>query len=80
MQPPSVVAISAISDGVKRHPNLVDVTVTKGYSSFLFRGVVQGVLQKGNVRKVESWSPSRQSKSLGCECMCMPVYHAVVSH
>ena len=51
---PSV--IGAISDAVKRHPNLTEVTVSNKefVSRSLFIGVVKGVLQKADVQKVDT--------------------------
>lgn len=78
VQDPSVVA--AVSDAVKRHPNLIEVTVGEGCSGSLSKGVVQGVLQKADVRKVdvmESWNtilnPQKLAHAMSSECEYMHV-------
>ena len=51
--------VDAVSDAVRRHPNLIEVTVGRDCSLCLTSGVVKGVLQKANVQKVnvmESWN------------------------
>lgn len=58
--------VDAISDTVKRHPNLTEVTVSeeKFGSRSLSIGVVKGVLQKADVRKVELMMYRRLSLDL----------------
>ena len=54
------VIINAVSDAVKRHPNLVEVTVGWGCGGSPALGAVKGVLQKEDVRKVDVikiWDP-----------------------
>lgn len=50
-QDPSV--IDVISAAVKRHPNLIKVTVGDICSEPLIVGVMKGVLQKADVQKVD---------------------------
>ena len=80
--------INAFSDAVKRYPNLVEVTVDWGFSGPPALGLVKGVLQKKDVRKVdviESQFPiDPLSKSVDvwiseCECLCVCVVSAVCS-
>ena len=80
---PSVTDV--VSDAVKRHPNLVEVTLGYGCSVFRFGEVLKGVLLKADVRKVdimESWSFVRYSEtghlmSPECECLHVCVASAV---
>ena len=79
--------INTVSDAVKRHPNLVEVTVDDDCSGPPALGVVKGVLQKEDVRKVdvmESWYTPLHSKSTvvwsaECECLHVCVVPAVCS-
>ena len=75
---PSV--IGAISDAVKSHPNLTEVTVRRIVSRSLFIGVLKGVLQKADVRKVVAKEScieyfkgqhSKTSDAMGPTCECM---------
>ena len=43
------IVVDAVSDAVRRHPNLIEVTVGRDCSLCLTSGVVKGVLQKANV-------------------------------
>ena len=82
--------INAVSDAVKRHPNLVEVTVGRDCKRPLALGVVKGVLQKEDVRKVDVvenrfaifdlFSKSTDMLSSECECLCVCVMSAVCSH
>ena len=74
---PSV--IGAISDAVKSHPNLTEVTVRRIDidSRSLFIGVLKGVLQKADVRKVvaiescKEYLEGQHSDAMGPTCECM---------
>ena len=75
---PSVTDV--VSDAVKRHPNLVEATLGWNCSLSLTKGVVKGVLQKTDVRKVDvmtSWNTildhSETIDVMGPECECMHV-------
>ena len=81
--------ISALSDAVKRHPNLVEVTVGSHCSGSSTVGVVKGVLQKEDVRKVDvvkshypiyHFSKPTDVWSSECECLCVCVVSPVCSH
>ena len=80
--------INPVSDAVKRHPNLVEVTLGICCSGPLALGVLKGVLQKEDVRKVdvmEGWYTAPRSKPADvviseCECLCVCVVSAVCSH
>lgn len=67
--------VGAVTDAVKRHPNLVEVTVREGCSGSISAGVVKGVLQKPDVHKVnvmKSLSLDRYSKitaAMNRECL-----------
>ena len=76
--------INAVSNAVKRHPNLVEVTLGRGCSAWItyFTGVLKGVLQKEDVRKVDviesqfpidPLSKSADVWSSECECFCVCV-------
>ena len=75
------VIINAVSDAVKRHPNLVEVTVGWGCFGPPALGVVKGLLQKEDSRKVDvvgSWYIilgvlSKSTDVLSCECECLCV-------
>ena len=73
------VIINAVSDAVKRHPNLVEVTLRWIFSRPPALGLVKGVLQKADVRKVvmKSWYTS---KLLSCECECILCLCVVCVH
>ena len=79
--------INAVSDAVKRHPNLVEVTVDKDCSVFITSGLLKGMLQKEDaVRKVDVMesltvvfdplSKSTDVKSSECECLHVCVVSA----
>ena len=79
--------INAVSDAVKRHPNLVEVTVGYGCRGSPALGLVKGVLQKEDVRKVDvmesQYSTLRSNSTVvgisECECLCVCVVSAVCS-
>ena len=72
----------AVSDAVRRHLNLTEVTLGEGCSAALSRGVVRGVLQKIGVRKVDvvnslvldqaiyPKTSSAAQPECECECVC----------
>ena len=68
--------INAVSDAVKRHPNLVEVTVGYGCSVSPF-GVLKGVLQKEDVRKVDviksRFTIGRSILKLSSKCECLRI-------
>ena len=82
------VTINTVSDAVKRHPNLVEVTVGWGRGGPLVLGLLKGVLQKEDVRKVDvkrNWYTEPYSKSTvvwssECECLRVCVVSAACSH
>ena len=81
--------INAVSDAVKRHPNLVEVTVGWRCSKPPALGLVKGVLQKEDVRKVDVLdnqfivldllSKSTDVWNSNCECLHVCVVSAVCS-
>ena len=82
--------INAVSDAVKRNPNLVEVTVESDCCVFTSSGLLKGVLQKANARKVDviesqlaflySLSKRTDVWNSECECLCVCVVSAVCSH
>ena len=73
--------VDAVSNTVKTHPNLIEVTVRRHCSESLSMGVVKGVLQKTDVRKVDvmdSFYLDHHSKSTdGMSCECEYLYVCV---
>lgn len=71
----------AVSDAVRRHLNLTEVTLREGCSAALSRGVVRGVLQKIGVQKVDIvnslvldqviYSKTSGAARPKCECVCV---------
>ena len=87
---PVIIDTSTVSDAVKRHPNLVEVTVGWGCSVFTTSGLLKGVLQKADARKVDviksqfafldSLSKRTDVLISECECLCVCVVSAVCAH
>ena len=70
--------INAVGNAIRRHPNLVEVTVGRDCSVSLTSGVVKGVLQKANVQKLDVMESQLTfdhhlvaTGGISCECECI---------
>ena len=68
-----------MSDAVRRHPNLVEVTVGWDCGVFTTLGLTKGVLQKADVQKAEMVENlkviySKATDGMSCEFECLPAF------